>query len=938
MNEEACEASRSYWRSVDRLLESPALRSQPSPEFTEGADLPPDEMSRRTMMTLMGASFALAGTTACRRPVEHILPYVDAPETIVPGIPQHYASTLPLVGAGYGVLVESHEGRPTKVEGNQLHPSTLGAANAWMQASILNLYDADRSRHHRLPGTEGGKATTATWDEVVAYLQARRTEAAENQGDGLAVLSTGFASPSLTTAANALKAQLPAAQFVVYDAVGDGNVFRGIEAASGQSARPRYHLDRARTVVTLDADLLSTETDDIANSRAFAQARKVGSASHESHESHGDSGTMLRLYSVESSLSVTGAAADHRLRARRDQIPAVTAAVAAAVGVAGAPSAADLPADMQPKIELMARDLTAAGQGALVAAGRSQPPVVHALVYAINQTLGAIGHTVTLVPTTDVAVADGDALAALVTAMNNGDITTLVILGGNPAYDAPAELGFAEALANVTHSVHLSTHEDETSQGCGAHVTEATPFETWGDARATNGAPSVIQPLIAPLFEGKSALEVLGLLADGQDQSGYERVQSTWASLIQGDFEAGWRQCLHDGVFTDVAATDAATIAADRANALVDNEGHSANGEGMADPVVAHQAPSATAWANWPTLGGDFEVTFHVSRSVLDGRFANNAWQQELPDAITKIVWDNAALISPATATKRGLATGDLVRLTVAERSVELPVWILPGQADNSIALEIGYGRRAAGRVGNGVGFDVYPLRGSSGTWAATASLDSAAGQHKLVQTQEHWSMEGRPLVREATVAEFEADPHRFQDHHDPVGAQPFEAFDYSKGNQWGMAIDLNSCTGCNACVVACQSENNIPVVGKEQVDNGREMHWLRVDRYFVGGLDEPEVAVQPIPCMHCENAPCEQVCPVAATVHGPEGAQCHGLQPVHWYPLLLQQLSLQGSPVQLLQLHQGHARAAQAGEQPRRDGAFAWGHGEVQLLPAAHQ
>ncbi len=812
-------------------------------EFPAGAAEAPDDLSRRTMLSIMGASFALAGLEGCRRPLETIVPYVSGPEMVVPGVPRRYATTVPFGTSAYGVVVESHEGRPTKIEGNELHPASGGAASTWMQAAVLNLYDPDRSRQVlRRGGAEEGDAeasdaTAASWEDFVAFLGELRGELEASGGAGLAVLSGAYASPSLARAAAELAQRFPQARWVVHEPLDDGNLLRGCETAAGSACRPVYDLTEARTIVALDCDFLAADADSLATARGFAQSRKVA----------GPDGEMSRLYAVESSMTTTGAAADHRLRLRRGLVPAFAAALARQLGLSvEGPGAEALPEAARGKVRVIAEDLRASGEHSALLVGRSQPPAVHALAVAIHAALGALGKTVTLHELRDTTCADAEAFAALAEDMRGGGVRTLVMLGGNPAYTAPADVDFAGALAAVEHSIHLSSHVDETSQLAGWHLPEAHFLEAWGDARAADGTASVVQPLIAPLYGGRSALELVGLLADGEPRSGHEMVRRTWAEQLGGG--DGWRKALHDGLL-----------------------------EGSATPAVTPQA-SAPGPVSAAADDG-MELTFEASRSAFDGRFANNSWLQELPDAITKITWDNAALVSPKTAAELGLSSGDIATLSLGERSLEAPVFVLPGQADGSVALALGYGRSAAGRVGDGVGVNAYTLRVTGALHAASGlQVAKAAGSHALVQTQEHQSMEGRHLVLEASLEEYREHPGFVSEElHQLEDTQLYDYHRYEEGYQWGMAIDLSACTGCNACIVACQSENNIPVVGKEQVDRGREMHWLRVDRYFAGAagdeaLDDPEVVFQPVPCMHCENAPCEEVCPVVATVHDSEG------------------------------------------------------------------
>ncbi len=831
--------SKKYWRSVDRLLDSPAVRE---PEFPAGADSPPDEMSRRTMLSLMGASFALAGTAGCRRPVETIVPYVSAPEMVVPGIPRHYATTVPFGTGAYGVVVESHEGRPTKLEGNELHPSSLGAATAWMQAAVLGLYDPDRARNPARRAAGETVHRPSSWKFFEAALGEWRAELEATGGEGLAVLSTAYASPTIARLRQEFEERFSQARWVVYEPLGDGNVFAGLEAATGTPCRPLYHLERAKTLVALDADFLAAESDSLRHARGFADRRRVTSP--------GDG--MSRLYAVESTLTVTGAAADHRLAVKSRDVAAFAAALAAELGIevpAGF-SADTLDPAHRDRAKTVAKDLQQSTGEAVVIAGRRQPPAVHALALAINQALGALGATLTLHPVEDAAAGTVDDLQTLADDMRQGAVSTLLILGGNPVYDAPADLDFAGALAEVGHSVHLASHLDETSKLVEWHLPASHFLEAWGDARAADGSRSIVQPLIATLHESRSDVELLALLVAGEPRPGYEVVRETWTTILGDDpAEKTWHQVLHDGVLAD-------------------------------DATAALEVAGLTAVAAESGNGDGLEITFQPSAATFDGRFANLGWLQELPDVMTKITWDNAALLAPKTAGELGLATGDVVRLTGRGLTVEAPVFVLPGQAEGSVALALGYGRTAAGRVGDGVGVDAYALRHSAAPdFDGGLEVARAEGSHPLSQTQEHWSMEGREIVREATLAEYRDhgdDLDEIFGHHrkpDPAEShQPFPAHNYDQGRQWGMAIDLGSCIGCNACIVACQSENNVPIVGKRQVARGREMQWLRVDRYFSGDLDEPEVVFQPVPCMHCENAPCEQVCPVAATTHSDEG------------------------------------------------------------------
>ena len=813
--------NETYWRSLGELENSESFRKQLEREFPEGASELPEGVTRREMLQLLGASLSLAGLAACRRPVEKIVPYVTAPEEIVPGIPRHYATTMPFGRSAYGLVVESHEGRPTKIEGNELHPSTSGRSSVRMQASILGLYDPDRAQHVRHEGKD------ATWAEfVTAWGELEKKHLADG-GASLGLLTPSFASPTRARLLEQFRARFPKARVAVHEPVSDENVIAAL------NAQPVYHLEKAAVIVALDGDLLGCDPEDVRHIAGFAAGRRAAV----------DGKPMNRLWAVEAAYSLTGAMADHRARVASRQIPAVVAALASRL-VAGA-GVAQVPGIEAKWLDSAAKDLAANRGRSLVVAGAGQPGAVHAAVLKINLALGNIGTTVTYHETFGAALPSRASLATLVTAMNAGSVATLVILGGNPAYDAPSDLAFAAAVKKVATTIALSTQTDETAKLATWTIPSAHFLESWDDARAADGTASVVQPLILPLFGGKSATEVLGLLATGKDQPGHDLVRETWKPLLgEVTFEKHWNQVLHDGL---LAGSATAPIVPGSA------------GVGMPEPS--------------PSSAGSFEVHFRPSPYLHDGRYANDSWLQELPDPVTKVTWDNPALLSPVTAKALNVGDEDLVTVTVRGRSLTLPATIVPGQADETVVLTLGYGRREIGRVGTGVGFDAYTLRSSEAPDFDAGTVAKAAGTALLAPTQEHNSMEGRPLIREATLGEYKREPAFAQE---AVEVPKLESLwtekPYDAGHQWGMTIDLNSCVGCNACVVACQSENNIPVVGKAQVRKGREMHWIRVDRYFTGKPEQPRMIFQPVPCMQCENAPCEQVCPVAATVHDDEG------------------------------------------------------------------
>jgi MoCo/4Fe-4S cofactor protein with predicted Tat translocation signal len=835
--------SRTYWRSLAQIEDLPEYRAALEREFPEGASELPDGMTRRDLMMLVGASLSFAGLVGCRRPVEEIVPYVANPEEFVPGIPRYYATTMPFRRSAYGLIVESHEGRPTKIEGNPSHPSTLGASSSRVQASVLGLYDPDRSQSITLKG-----ARKSWTDFVTAWGQLSQAHGADG-GASLGVLSESFSSPTLARLASELRARYPKLQWATYDAVSDEHRLAGLRSATGRDLDLMLRFDQASVIVALDADPLLTDSEMIRHTRGFAAGRRAGASG----------GAMNRLYAVEGVYSLTGAMADHRLRLESRQIAPFLAALAVRLGppAAGAATqaAASVPGVDPRWIDALAKDLLANRGKGLIVAGERQPAAVHAAVCALNALLGNTGKTVSYYETKDAALPSVSSLTSLVSAMKGGAIQTLVILGGNPVFDAPADLDFAAAMAKVPHTIALGHMVDETSSSAEWHVPRAHYLESWEDARAVGGTLSVVQPLILPLFGGRTPVEVLGLMIGDKDRPGYDIVRDTWKPILgEAEFDKKWNRVLHDGLLAGSELTEVV-------------------------PTVKGEPFAELARATGSASG--LEIVFVPSPSLHDGRFANDGWLQELPDPLTKLTWDNPALVSPKTAESLGLASADVIRLDYASRSLELPVWILPGMADGVVALTLGYGRQHAGRIGSGVGFDTFTVRPSQAPgFDSGVTLTRLGRTYPLSATQDHGSMEGRPLVRESTIAElrsakkeegqpsalgvFEEKPEHFS---------LWKEHTYDQGHQWGMTIDLNACIGCNACMTACQSENNVPVVGKIQVAKQREMHWIRVDRYFSGEPSgSPEIVFQPVPCMHCEDAPCEQVCPVAATVHDGEG------------------------------------------------------------------
>jgi len=813
---------REYWRSLEELAETEEFRDFARHEFPAGADLWPEPATRREFLRLMGASLAVAFFAGCRRPLDAIVPYNEAPPDEVPGKPLYFASALPHQGYGRGVLVENHQGRPTKIEGNPGHPDSLGATDLFMQAATLGFYDPDRSQAATLDGE------IATWDDFRGALAGVASAQDDRKGAGLRVLTETVTSPTLAAALRRLRARFPRARWHRWEPAGRDNVRAGARLAFGEAVETLYRVELADVIVSLDADFLVSMPGGLRYARDFASRRAPP--------------RMNRLYAVETNPSVTGGMADHRLPARPSAVEAFALDLEAAVSGRPASRPGRSSADSA-WLAAAADDLRRARGKGLVIAGEGQPPLVHALAHAMNSALGNAGRTVLY--TEPVEAEPEDQLASLkelAADMRAGKVEALLILGGNPAFNAPADLGFADALAKVPFRAHLSLEDDETSALCRWHVPEAHPLESWGDLRAYDGTVTVVQPQIQPLYDGKTPAEVLSALLEPRPKSAHELVRERWAIG-----EDAWRRALNDGVME-------ATAAKPRSPAL---------------KSFSRARPAAAP--------GGLELSFQPDPTIGDGRHANNGWLQELPKPVTKLTWDNAALLGPALAEKLGVENGDVLQLERGGRALEAPVWIVPGHADGAITLNLGYGRSRAGRVARGAGVNAYALRTSDALWAAGGLAARRTGRRaELVATQHHFSMEGRELVRVGTKSQHARTP----DFAKRPGEKPTAAetlYGYSKPAvsgeyAWGMAIDLNKCIGCSACTLACQAENNIPVVGKDQVARGREMHWIRVDRYFAGDLDRPLIYAQPVPCMHCEDAPCEPVCPVGATQHSEEG------------------------------------------------------------------
>ena len=823
-----------FWRSLEELAGSAEFQEMMHREFPKGASEWLDAVSRRGFLKLMGASLAMAGMTACtKQPLEPIVPYVKQPEETIPGRPLFYSTAFTLGAYATPLLVESHLYRPTKIEGNDRHPASLGGTDIFAQASILEMYDPDRSQTITYLGDVRGES------DLRNALRGPLSVQKGLQGAGIRVLSRTFSSPTLADLKQAFLAAYPQAKWHVHEPANRDNVLEGAKLAFGQPVETRYDFSKANVILSLDADFLYAGfPGNTRYIRDFARRRNP------------EAGEMSRLYVVESTPSSTGAKADHRLPLRATDIESF----ARSLGTTG--TLATLLGPGQERTQFAAalqNDLASHRGSSVVIAGDHQPPAVHALVHALNQNLGNVGQTVFYTDPVDAnPVNQTESLKDLVADMRAGKVDLLIIMGANPVYDAPADFGFADALknTNIPLRVHLGLYQDETAELCHWHVNEAHYLEAWGDTRADDGTVSIVQPLIAPLYSGKSIYEMVSLLSGQADVSGHDLVQGYWKKQHTGaDFDTFWRKSLHDGWIEGTAFASKPLT-----------------------PKAANAAPEAQPRAQ------AIEINFRRDPSIYDGRFANNGWLQELPKPMTKMTWDNPVLIGPKMAERMGLATEDLVNLTLNGRTVSAPVWIQAGHADNSVTVFLGYGRRRAGRAGTGAGFDMYPLRYSATPWSALGvTIAKAGGAYKLATTQGYQTMEtptgSRPQVRTATLEEYRHEPDFAKEEEPPAALTLYQPYDYkSEPYSWGMTIDMNACVGCNNCIVACQSENNIAVVGKEQVVRGRHMHWIRVDAYYQGDRDNPKAYFQPVPCMQCENAPCELVCPVGATTHSTEG------------------------------------------------------------------
>ncbi|HEX4899100.1 MAG TPA: TAT-variant-translocated molybdopterin oxidoreductase, partial [Pyrinomonadaceae bacterium] len=888
---------KQYWRSLEELADSPALSEFVHREFPQQAEEWDDPIQRRTFLKLMGASLALAGLSGCvYQPPEKVVPYVKQPEEIVPGKALFFATAFTLGGVATPVLVRSNEGRPTKIEGNPDHPNNRNgekdtgssATDIFSQASILTLYDPDRSQ------TTLYRDETRPWTTFVGEIRTLLDEQRGKQGSGMRFLTETVTSPTVAAQIKAIQTEFPQAKWHQYEPANDDNARAGAVATFGQPVHTIFNFAAADRILSLDSDFLSCGPGALRYAKDFAQKRKGGD--------HGEG--MNRLYVIESTPTNTGASADHCWTVKPSEVEGLARALAQKLG-ANAASTGNGSSSSAAYINAVARDLQAHQGASIVIAGREASASVHALAHAMNTALGNVGKTVFYTdPLAANSVDQRQSLQELINDIDGGRVELLVIVGGNPVYNTPADLKLnQERMFKVKTRVHLSLYRDETSELCHWHVPESHYLETWSDTRTYDGTVTIVQPLIEPLYQSRSVHEFLAVFTQQYDQNPYDIIRAYWmahrsqpATITQaaasptparvapasqspspaaqtqtataaGDFENSWRKWLHDG-FIPNTALPVKTL--------------TATASGTATPA----APLTTG-----STAGGFEIVFRTDPTIFDGRFANNGWLQELPKPLSKITWDNAAMVSPNTAKQLGLNRKmgekggdfyvDTLKIDYQGRTITntIPAWITPGQPDNVITIYLGYGRRLSGRVGNQHGFNAYEIRTADSPWFATGvQVQRGTAQYQLAATQTHFSMEGRDIYRSQDVG---GEAHEGgHGHEDPAPDETLydpSLYDYKNqgmGYAWGMAIDLNNCVGCNGCTIACQSENNIPVVGKQEVARSREMHWIRVDTYFEGAdASHPESTnFMPVPCMHCENAPCEPVCPVHATVHSAEG------------------------------------------------------------------
>ncbi|MGD8406773.1 MAG: TAT-variant-translocated molybdopterin oxidoreductase, partial [Anaerolineales bacterium] len=850
---------KTSWRSLQELADSDDFEEHLRKEFPrQGQAL--DLLNRRDFLKLLAASLSLAGLSACApQSANKIVPYVNAPPEITSGEDLYYATAMEIDGFARGLLVKSTMGRPIKAEGNPEHPASLGATDPFGQAALLSLYDPYRAKVVRNQGR------ISTWEAFQSVLLKTSNDLASKSGSGLRVLSGPVTSPTLASQMTVLLEKFPQARWHQYAPVSRDNIYQGTQMAFGEKLNPVYRFDVANVILSIDSDFTLREPGALRYAHDFMQKRRVVTGATE----------MNRLYAIETSLTNTGALADHRIKSYPAQVEAFVSALAQQLGVSGANGQSHFPAEW---MSALVDDLQANAGKCLVIVGEQQPPLIHALGFAINEILGNIGRSVYFTEHPEAEPKNGGNLVDLVGDLNNGQVDVLLVLEQNPVYDAPADLDFSSAYQKADLSIYLGAYADETAELSNWHIPAAHFLESWGDTRAYDGTVSIVQPLIEPLYNGKTAYELLSVMLGNPQTSNYDIVHDFWQERKNfGISSVTGTPTASPGSETSTPTTEAPPSGVPLRGTDFQTMWESSLKSGFVDGTVLPSVDVSLALnlesTNQPSVDPSQPyLVFEPDPTIWDGRWANNGWLQELPKRLTKLTWDNAAIISPTLATQMGLNDEDMVQLQVGERSVMAPIYILPGQPEKAVTIHLGYGRQQGGEVLKDHGFNAYQLRTSDDSWFGYGlSIQKTGKKYSLATTQHHQSMAGRDLARSGNFQDYLQNQEMFQN---PTGEQPslYPPFEYNL-NKWGMSINLNACIGCNACVIACQAENNIPVVGKEQVLAGREMHWLRIDRYFEGNdLNKPDVLFQPVPCMQCEDAPCEPVCPVEATQHDEEG------------------------------------------------------------------
>jgi len=834
-----------YWRSLQELAGDPHFLEQVHREFPKGASEWLAPFSRRDFLSLMAASLALAGMTGCiKQPAEEIIPYVVQPDAIVPGQPKFYATAMTFGGYGIPLLVESHMGRPTKIEGNPQHPASLGGSDLFSQASILDLYDPDRAQSVTFHGE------ASSWFSFIGAIRASVLTRPQQQ---IRFLTQSVSSPTLAAQIQALLTKYPNARWHHWEPVNRDSVRAGANAAFGEYVETQYRFAEAEVILSVDADFLYPTfpgfhryTRDWANRRRpDPQRRPFADVAGNLFPAH----PMNRLYALESTPTVTGAKAEHKLKLTPTQIVRYLSVIASHLGIDAGRGSAESDIDER-WLNTLISDLKAHPGTSLIIVGDHMPAEVHAVAHALNEKLSNVGHTVVYTDPVLTGPADQTgSMKDLVGEMRTGKVDMLFILDGNPVYDAPVDLEFADALKRVPATVYHGPYLNETAAKCNWHVNATHYLEAWSDVRAYDGTCGIVQPLILPLYNGKSVHELLAVLTDNPEQPPYQTVRSYWNGRTPAgtDFETFWKQSVYIGFVANTASQP----------------------RNVRVKTTQFSLPQLSQRTNQ-----GIELIIRPDPSVYDGRFANNGWLQEVPKPLTELTWDNPVMVGLSMAKRMGLNNGSVVDLEFQGRKVVAAAWIQPGHPDNALTVFLGYGRDRCGRVGTDVGYNAYPLRTSDALHGGIGvTIHDTGRKYKLITAQGLQDMENRDLVREATLDEYNADAEFAHRNASEPARQDtlYPNFEYT-GYAWGMLIDQNACVGCNACVIACQSENNVPVVGKLQVAIGRRMHWLRVDTYYKGDPDNPKAFFQPVPCMQCENAPCELVCPVEATTHSTEG------------------------------------------------------------------